>query len=421
MKDKHNIYKLIEKNLPGELVSIVREVILIATNNSQRVYLVGGVVRDLLLGKPNFDLDFVVEGDAIGMAVDLVKLIGGGLTKHTRFNTAKVKLEKWNVDLATARNESYAHPGALPAVKPGTLKEDLRRRDFTINAMAVQLTPESQYGDLIDPYGGYIDLRHKAIKVLHEKSFIDDATRVWRAIRYEQRLDFHIESKTLQLLERDVAILATISGDRIRHELELILREEYPEKVLQRAWVLKVLGTVHPSLRGDTWLKEKFSTARGASYNEQELSRLYLALLFYRLTDKELEEVIAFLRLGRQTALILRDSHQLKSVSNALSKSVGTEYIYSILHGYHQTALLVNYVAADSIKVRRAIKLYLDKLRYIKTALTGDDLQALGIPQGEQIQEVLILLHNARLNSKVKTRHEEEMLVREWLVNNQNN
>lgn len=415
MNNRTNFSGLIEKNLPGELVSIIKQVMLAAARNNQRLYLVGGVVRDLLLGKPNFDLDFVLEGDAIGLALELVKSTGGELTKHTRFNTARIKLVKWNLDLATSRSESYAHPGALPTVKSGTLNEDLFRRDFTINAMAVQLTPESNYGDLIDPYDGHTDLRHKNIRILHEKSFIDDATRIWRAIRYEQRLDFHIEAKTLQLLERDVPMLVTISGDRIRHELELILKEEYPEKMLQRAWVLKVLSIVHPSLRGDAWLKEKFSIARGASYNEQELSRLYLALLFYRLKDKELEEAISFLHPDRHTSLILRDSNQLKSVHNELSKSVEPGYIYSILHGYHQTALLTNYVAADSIKVRKAAKLYRDKLRHVKTALTGDDLQALGIPQGEQIQEVLFLLHNARLNGSVKTKQEEEMLVRDWL------
>ncbi|OGN90141.1 MAG: hypothetical protein A2Z74_00045, partial [Chloroflexi bacterium RBG_13_46_9] len=307
-------------------------------------------------------------------------------------------------------------PGSLPTVKPGSIEEDLFRRDFTINSMAIQLTPKSRYGELMDPYNGYTDLHHKLIRVLHDKSFTDDATRIWRAIRYEQRLDFDIEPTTLRLLERDVSMLTTISGDRIRHELELVLKEEYPEKMLQRAWVLKALGKIHHGLRGDAWLTEKFSSARAISYIEQEISRLYLALLAYRLTENEIEELVSFLRPDRQTVIILRDSSQLKSNIKELIRKQEPAHLYSKLHGYHQTALLANYIAADSIKAKRAINLYLDKLRHVKTALTGNDLRVFGIAPGGQMQEVLILLHNARLNGDIETRREEEKLVSEWLA-----
>ncbi len=419
MKNVNNLSGLIEKNLPEEVKALVDKVASAASRRGKQIYLVGGIVRDILLGKPNLDLDFVVEHDAISLAMDIVKQTGGKLTTHARFNTAKIKLERWNIDLATARCETYARPGALPTVKPGSIKEDLFRRDFTINSMAIQLTPVNKYGELIDPYNSYTDLRHKLIRILHEKSFIDDATRIWRAIRYEQRLDFDIEPTTLRLLDRDVSMLTTISGDRIRHELELVLKEEYPEKMLQRAWVLKALGKIHHGLRGDAWLTEKFSSARAISYIEQEISRLYMALLAYRLTENEIEELVSFLRPDRQTAIILRDSSQLKSNTRELIRKQEPAYLYSRLHGYHQTALLTNYIAADSIKAKRAIKLYLDTLRHVKTALTGNDLRLLGIPKGKTIEEVLILLHNARLNGDINTHGEEEMMVREWLADHQ--
>ena len=145
----------------------------------------------------------MVEGDAIGLAKEFAEKIGGKLSVHPMFNTAKIALDKWTIDIAMARTETYAKPGALPAVKPGTLKTDLFRRDFTVNAMAICLSPDN-YGELIDLYGGLNDLKNKFIRVLHEKSFIDDATRIWRAIRYEQRLGFQIEPETLKLLKRDV-------------------------------------------------------------------------------------------------------------------------------------------------------------------------------------------------------------------------
>jgi tRNA nucleotidyltransferase (CCA-adding enzyme) len=414
MKNKKNLSRLIEKNLPEELVALMQRVATLTARRNQELYLVGGVVRDLLLGVPNLDLDFVVEGDAISLAKELAQSTGGKLTTHTRFNTAKVRLDKWSLDLTTARSETYAHPGALPTVKPGSLKDDLFRRDFTINTMAIRLTPE-HYGELIDLYDSHADLRHKFIRILHEKSFIDDATRIWRAIRYEQRLDFQIEPETLQLLKRDISMLDTISGDRIRHELELVFKEAYPEKMLHRAWVLKALGKIHPSLKGGAWLQDKFKKARTASNRGQELSGLHFALLTYRLTEEEVEEVIAFLRPTRQIAIILRDSNQLQTVIKELTqKGLQPAHIYSILHGYHHTALLANYIAGNSATARNAIKLYLEKLRFVKTALTGDDLRAMGIPPGPQMQEVLVLLHNARLNGEVRSRQEEEALVREW-------
>ncbi|MDO9333032.1 MAG: CCA tRNA nucleotidyltransferase [Dehalococcoidales bacterium] len=417
MNEHTNLPGLIEKNLPKELVALMQRVATLAARRNQTLYLVGGVVRDLLLGLPNLDLDFVVEGDAIGLAKELAQSTGGKLTTHTRFNTAKLRLDKWSLDLVTARSETYARPGALPTVKPGSLKDDLLRRDFTINAMSIRLTPE-RYGELVDLYGGHADLRHKLIRILHEKSFSDDATRIWRAIRYEQRLDFQIEPETLRLLKRDIPMLDTISGDRIRHELELELKEEYPEKMLHRAWILKALGKIHSSLKGDTWLQDKFLQARATASSGQELAGLYFALLTYRLTEQEVEEIIAFLRPTRQTAIILRDSSQLQTVVKELAqKGLQPAHIYSILHGYHHTALLTNYIAFSSATARNAIniKLYLEKLRFVKTALTGDDLQAMGIPPGPQMQELLVLLHNARLNGEVRSRQEEEALVREWL------
>ncbi len=223
MPEITNLASKIEKHLPAKLIDFMGAAGKTAASRGQNIYLVGGVVRDLLLGKPNLDLDLVVEGDAIELAKQLAETMQAKITTYPRFNTAKLKWGKWSVDLTTARSETYTKPGALPTVKPSSIEHDLSRRDFTINAMAVHLSP-SRYGELIDTHGSRNDLEYKLVRILHEKSFIDDATRIWRGLRYEQRLDFQLEKATLKLLKRDIPMLDTISGDRIRYELECILK-----------------------------------------------------------------------------------------------------------------------------------------------------------------------------------------------------
>jgi tRNA nucleotidyltransferase (CCA-adding enzyme) len=303
MIEKVNLAGKIEKSLPAEPVKLIKQAVAIAGNRNLQLYLVGGFVRDLLLWQTNFDIDLVVEGDAIGLAKEFAEQVGGKLAVHTMFNTAKVAFDKWTIDFAMARTETYAKPGALPVVKAGTLKTDLFRRDFTVNAMAICVSPENN-GELIDLYGGMNDLENKSIRILHGKSFIDDATRIWRAIRYEQRLGFKIEPDTLKLLKRDVPMLKTVGGFRLRHELELVLKEKEPEKALLRADKLGVLKELHPSLKADNWMVSKFKEARQLQANSPEI---YLSILTARLADAELTELTTYLRFSKQTVSVIRE------------------------------------------------------------------------------------------------------------------
>ena len=247
---------------------------------------------------------------------------------------------KRSADLATARAETYARPGALPTVKPGTIGDDLARRDFTVNAMAIELNPR-HFGELIDPHGGRQDINKKLIRVLHDKSFTDDATRIWRALRYEQRLGFQIEPDTRRLIKRDIDMLETISGDRIRHELELVLKEELPEKALQRADELGVLAKLQPSLKGDDWLAETFALAREQCLPDAPHPQLYLALLCYRLTAGETDTLITYLRLPKATAQVLRDTLAIKAKMKELSTlGQAPSVIYELLHGYGMMSLI---------------------------------------------------------------------------------
>jgi tRNA nucleotidyltransferase (CCA-adding enzyme) len=410
-----NLADKIKKRLPAELVNFIKQAVELADGRGEKIYLVGGAVRDLLLDKTNLDIDLAVEGDAIAFARELMKGKGGKITIHRQFNTAKISWHEWSVDLAAARRESYSRPGALPTVKPGSINDDLFRRDFTINAMAVGLNPQI-YGYLIDPYSGQKDLGDRLIRVLHEKSFIDDSTRIWRGLRYEQRLDFQLEAATLNLLKRDVSMLDSISGDRIRYELECILQEELPEKALRRADDLGVLKKLNHSLRGDGWLAEKYSDARQMSLSHKPPPDLYMALLTYHLTDKEREQFISYLRLPKSAARILRDSGSIREkIKELADAAMKPSSIYHLLYGYSPQAITVGIIAGDSEESRRNMRLYLDKLRHTKPILGGNDLIEMGIPPGPRIKEVLNKLLDAHLDGEVKTREDEERMVREWI------
>jgi tRNA nucleotidyltransferase (CCA-adding enzyme) len=419
MPRRVNFGKLIEKKLPPELVNLMWVAGEMANSRGEKLYLVGGVVRDLLLGQANLDLDLVVEGSAIELAQQLKGINKGKITTHPRFNTARMLWRGWNIDLATARSESYEKPGALPTVTPSSIDEDLSRRDLTINAMAIRLNP-GDYGQLVDPHGGRDDLQAERIRILHDKSFIDDATRIWRALRYEQRLDFHLERNTLVLLQRDIAMLETISADRIRYEIECVFKEKYPEKVFSRADELGVLAALHPQLKGDGRLAENFDKARQLSSPEAPSFDLYLALLAYPLTIEETEQLIARLNLPKLAARSLRDTIAIKNKMRQLSTpGISPGAIYKLLRDFSPPALEANLLATQSAVASQAIHLFLNKLKDVKVSLSGDDLIGMGIPAGPRIKEVLELLHQARLNGRIATRNDEEELVRIWLEQNQ--
>ncbi len=407
-----NLAERIQEQLPADLIDFIRKAGDVAQRQQQRLYLVGGVVRDLLLERSNLDLDIVVEGDAIKLAREMARGKRAMVTTHPRFGTAKLQWDKRSADIATARAETYAHPGALPTVKPGTIVDDLARRDFTVNSMAVELNPR-HFGELIDPHGGRQDLKKKLLQVLHDNSFIDDATRIWRVLRYEQRLDFRIEPSTLNMVKRDITMLTTVSGDRIRHELELVLKEELPEKALKRADKLGVLKKLHPSLKGDEWLAETFALARERYLPDEPHPQLYLALLAYRPTTDESEQIISYLHLPKATAQVLRDTAAIKKKTKELSApGLAPSLIYDLLHGYGLTALTASSLGTASPTAAEHIELYLNVLRHVNPALSGEDLIKLGVPQGPKIKEALQTLREARLDGKINSKQDEEEMVR---------
>jgi tRNA nucleotidyltransferase (CCA-adding enzyme) len=400
-----------EQYLPRQLLKLVQDISGQAVKLGQRIYIVGGVVRDLLLGYPNFDLDLVVEGDAVKLAQQVAKTSQAKLLAHHRFGTAKLRYENFTLDLATARKETYARPGALPTVTPGTLKDDLIRRDFSINAMAISLAADD-YGELVDPYQGKSDLEHRLIRILHSGSFSDDATRILRGVCYEQRFGFEFEAQTARLLKRDIPMLDTISGDRIRHELEHIFEENRPELVIKRLGELGVLAKINSFLKGDGWIAEKFDKARRLKKPAQ-LPSLYFCLLIYSFSEKGTEQLLTRLNIPAKLSRAMRDTLRLKTSLPLLdTPSQKPSDIYYLLREYEPLAIQANALASESANIQRHLQLFLTKLRYVRTSLDGEELKRLGISEGPEMGKVLRILHRAKLDGEVRTRADEKKLAR---------
>src|SRR5437867_9476175 len=245
-----NLRALMRRRLPAKIFKRLQEIGRLADATSVSADLVGGLVRDLLLGYTNLDVDITVEGDGMIFARHLADRYGAGLMIFDRFATALVVFpDGFKLDVATARRESYARPTALPTVKPSSIKDDLYRRYFTINTLAIRLNA-SRFGELVDSYGGQRDLERKVIRVLHDRSFEDDPTRVFRAIRFEQRFGFHIEEHTLTLLKAAAAsdLVRRLSGPRLRNEVMRLVSEQSPTRTIRRMAEFDLLRFLHTDL-----------------------------------------------------------------------------------------------------------------------------------------------------------------------------
>jgi len=411
-----NVARNIKADFPAELVELISDAGRLAADRGQSLYLVGGAVRDLFLGRGNLDLDLVLEGDAPSLARVIAKKTGGKVVTHTRFGTATVRCGGTRLDIVTARSESYSRPGALPSVKPGIIKDDLYRRDFTINAMAAHLKP-SRFGELVDIYGGQTDLEQGIIRVLHGESFRDDPTRVWRAIRYEQRLDFRMEPGTEQMLRRDASGMATVSGDRLRHEIERILNEEYPEKALNRAEGLGVLRHLHPSLKGDGRLAEWFVDARDTASGTNSVEAVYIALLTWDLNGEQSSAFVERLRFGGDVAKVLRDIAGMKKDMSALEAGeMPNSGVCRLLDRHETGTVRAAAITADNDMVKRKLELYISELRFIVPLHDGDDLKDMGVPAGSKLGRLLRILREAKLDGKVAGRDEEREFIQRWLA-----
>ena len=403
--------------MPRDAVATLKAIATRASDTGVILYLVGGSVRDLMLKEFIRDLDFAVDGDAPALAGDLAIRMGGQVVHHPQFGTATLVLGDQRFDLVRTRLESYKRPGALPSVTPGTIHQDLRRRDFSVNAMAIPLSGEEQ-GRLMDPFEGVDDLEAGHIRVLHDKSFVDDATRMLRAVRYEQRLGFQIEEHTHGLLLQalDAGVLDTISGDRLRRELEHLFLEQRPRPALDRCGRLGILRAIHPALGdGDRvgWTEDL----------EASEPLVYLGALVYPMEVQEGEGLIRRLNmpsdwaaLVRETILLRRECEEVLERPHATGEP-GPElgHICATLDQYSPASIRTNASMSGSPPVKAALELYLDRLRYVMPALNGTDLISLGVAEGPLVGDILRELRVSRIEGKISTREEEVRMARQYM------
>ena len=426
-------------------LDLLKAVAEIACEQKVAFYIVGGFVRDLILERPSQDLDLVVEGDAIALANRLKDRYGGRLITHTRFGTSKWMIENNRVELAralnqpdyadelpefldfiSARTEFYTHPTALPTIERGSIKLDLHRRDFTINTLALRLDG-SHYGELHDYWGGLNDVLEGLVRVLHSLSFVDDPTRMLRAVRFEQRFQFNIEKRTLELLNEARSLVSQISGDRIRHELDHILDEDQRVRMLERMSELGLLSEIHPVFSWDTESRDnllmlgcleskkliglKLDLQRGISKR-----KLAYTLWFIHQPLEKIQIILRRLRFpASHSKVILSASHLWKDLSWLANARISQ--IASRLEDVPAISIYAAFLATPDERVCNKIQEYLARMNDINPRVSGNDLKMMGIPPGPIYKRILGTIHDAWLDGKIKNVDQERTLLNE-LINN---
>ena len=428
-----NVASKMKEILPPRLIKLIKQIGREADARGMNVFLVGGFVRDIFLGGKNFDLDIVVEGDAISFGKILSEKIGGSLVVHRKFGTSTIVKpwplwlgrslhpdNKFKIDIATARKEVYEKPAALPTVEFSSLREDLYRRDFTVNAMAVSIN-KNNFGLFIDFFAGLEDLEKKVIRVLHDNSFIDDPTRIFRAVRFEQRFGFTIESHTEYLITHAVKkeMFRRTENQRIREELILILKEKSPEKAVFRMRELHELRFIHPELVLKKSITERFRALRKCInwYNQNAQGKRHLdtwimnfMVILEKLNERQVEETIKKFVLTRSASIRLRGYG--RKTENALRKlsskgKLSPSKIYDMLEPFPHEVTLFAMAKTRSPLAKRRIKKFFTDYNGVKLKIKGDDIIAEGLKPGPRYKKILSQVLHKKLDGRLKTKKDE--------------
>lgn len=414
--------------LPKEILDLVYLAQDIASSNDMPAYLVGGFVRDLILGVKNLDLDIVVEGNGIKVAEDFAHALNAKLIRHRRFGTATVILKSHlKIDFSTARKEYYPRPAHLPVVSPGSLKDDLFRRDFTINAMAISLSSEN-FGKLVDFFSGKEGLQNKKIRILHDLSFIDDPTRILRAIRFEKRYNFRIEPKTLKLLKEAVreGMLERVEPQRIRDDLILVLKEKEPLKEIKRLKELVGFRFLHPRL---SVLAKNFKLLAAV---EKEINWFEKAHFYRRNLDAW---VIYFMGLMdclkprftravcRRLALRRGEEKRILNAKKISDKLIAflsrpdtrPSKIFALLEPLSYEEILLIKAKYRNAFIKKHIEDFFEIYNGMRILITGDDLRKLGLMPGPYYQKIFTRVLNAKLDGQARNREEELALIKKLI------
>ncbi|MFH1847677.1 MAG: hypothetical protein ABH825_00480 [Candidatus Omnitrophota bacterium] len=400
-----------------------------ASRRSLNIFLVGGAVRDLIMGSKNLDLDILVEGDAIAFGEHLAKETGCGIVSHKRFGTCTIDMSG-KIDLASARKETYARPAALPEVSFSGVREDLARRDFTINAMALSLNPKD-FGRIIDFYNGREDIKKGRIRVLHDASFIDDPTRILRAVRFEQRYGFRIEPHTMRLLRGAARkqMAQRTEKQRLRDELILILKEDYPGRAVKRLADLQGLSFMHPRLRFSKKTERLFASVRKVvRRHEKSFGRkdalnaplMYLAALLEALDPAQIRSVgdsFAFRRRDIEQAVFFREKGAHIRKTLRATKKIKPHMIHELLSPLSREVTLLIMAAASSETARGRIRRFLARHDGAALKIGGSDLKNMGLKEGPGFGEILAGTLRAKIDGRLKTKADELRFARKLIAN----
>ena len=427
MKD---VSSLMQSRIKGNYVALFNSIAQVAADYQVGVYVVGGFVRDLLLNTKNLDIDLVIEGDAISFTKKLAEKFDGQVESYEKFGTSTLRLEgRISIDVATARTEYYSYPAALPEVKPSKIKSDLFRRDFTINSMAIKLAGQGEFF-LIDLFNGEVDLKNGLIRVLHDRSFVDDPCRIFRAIRFEQRFDFCIEDKTKKFINKAVesSLIAQLSGDRLINEIKILLNESSQVKCVDRMRELSILQTIAPEIFVDDfhWIvMEKLESALVWADmllmpKKPEVWFVYFYTLFMVTKDEVFKGMMERLHFPRNIySRMCSERECLTSAKQDLNKKkeLKPSEVYDIFSKQSSETVVLLLAICSSERVKKYAELYFEKYSMsAKIELNGDDLIGMGIKPGPICKEILKAWCDARVNGQVKSREEEIILVRSRFV-----
>lgn len=453
-----DLLRQLAQRLSPDLFDLLRQAGNLTAQYGDTLYIVGGFVRDILLlmtsqpearTSPRFDLDLVVEGEAINLAQRLCDQHGGRVYSHQRFGTAKWILPQPvpfdpegrasldSIDFVTARTEFYRHPSALPEVEQSSIRLDLHRRDFTINTLALRLSPATFKGEdettsLLDFYGGQADLKAGLIRVLHSLSFIEDPTRMLRAARLMARLDFTLEERTAELLHNALDLLPRVTPERVLHELKLIFLERKPVLALQQLALLEILMTIHPALSLDDWLQKRLSllekTAISGYRQAVGLTDTpwaditptlihYLGLLVCRLSPAEQAEIMERLNLPLGHRKIINQTQTILSQANNIAAAERASELYHLLAPTSQDARIIAWLGLTVELARQQIIRFETELQHIAPEIDGHYLKrTFNLPPGPIYGTILETLRDARLDGLANTLAEEHAIAKTIII-----
>jgi tRNA nucleotidyltransferase (CCA-adding enzyme) len=416
LERKRNLNALIVDCLSREMVQLLQAIGGVADKLRYNAFAVGGFVRDLLLKKPNLDLDIVIEGDGIGFAKAFAADLGGRYRTHERFKTAVVLMpDGFKIDIATARLEYYEYPAAMPTVELSSIKLDLYRRDFTINAMAIQLN-QKHFGTLIDFFNSQNDLKQKSVKVLHNLSFVEDPSRIFRAVRFEKRMGFQISPHTRRLIINAVnmKLFGKSEDSRFLSELKIIFSEENPLPAIQRLAEFDLFQFLWPDLRPHYEIDRRFmhiltQAQLAISWFRllylDEPCRNWVVYLLAIMSRSGLDELSAFCaRFGetaKVTEYLLDQKDRADKALNRLSRDnhLKNSQIVACFEEITLEGVLYIMAIARKNQVKKAVSLYVTSLRHVEAGLSGNELKQLGYQPGPQFKKILKYLKNLQLDN----------------------